>query len=61
MIDTGMGQDAEMAFLVAGGITSAWAAIPVFALVRLPVFAIYLVLAACGATLAGWGYGLIVG
>ena len=31
------------AFLVAGGIISAWAAVPVFALVRLPVFALYVI------------------
>ena len=61
LIETGMREDAAMAFLVAGGITSAWAAIPIFALVRLPVFAVYLVLAVISAMLAGWGYGLYTG
>jgi uncharacterized membrane protein YraQ (UPF0718 family) len=60
LIDSGMAQDAAMAFLVAGGIISAWAAIPVFALVRLPVFALYVVLAIVSAMLAGWGFGLFV-
>ncbi len=57
LIDAGMGQGAAMAFLIAGGIISAWAAIPVFALVRLPVFALYIVLAVISAMLAGWGFG----
>lgn len=57
LLDAGMRPDAAMAFLVAGGITSAWAAIPVFALVRLPVFLAYLVLAVLGAMLAGWVAG----
>ena len=43
LMDAGMSNAAAMAFLIAGGITSAWAAIPVYALVRLPVFALYLV------------------
>ena len=60
LIDSGMRPDAAMAFIVAGGITSAWAAIPVFALVRLPVFAIYLALAVSGSMLAGWGFGFFL-
>ena len=60
LIDLGMRPDAAMAFLVAGGITSAWAAIPVFALVRVPVFALYLALAFSGSILAGWAFGLVV-
>jgi uncharacterized protein involved in cysteine biosynthesis len=52
-----MRPDAAMTFLVAGGITSAWAAIPVFALVRLPVFAAYLALAVISSMLAGWASG----
>ncbi len=59
LIESGMRQDAAMAFLVAGGITSAWAAIPVFALVRLPVFFVYLGLALLGSVAAGWGYGFL--
>ena len=60
LMDSGMRPDAAMAFLIAGGITSAWAAIPVFALVRLPVFAAYLALAVISSMLAGWASGLIL-
>lgn len=48
-----------MALLVAGGITSAWAAIPVYSLVRLPVFLFYLGLALSAPPVAGWGYALL--
>ncbi|TQV83838.1 permease [Denitrobaculum tricleocarpae] len=58
LIDSGMGQGPAMAFLIAGGITSAWAAIPVFALVRLPVFLFYVVMAVLSAILCGWLFGL---
>jgi uncharacterized protein len=47
-----------MAFLVAGGITSIPAAIAVFALVKRPVFILYIALAMTGGTLAGIGYQL---
>ena len=60
LIDAGMRPDAAMAFLIAGGIVSAWAAIPVFALVRLPVFTLYVVLAVVSAMLAGWASGLVL-
>ena len=60
-MEKGMAPGAAMAFLVSGGIVSAYAAIPVYALVRLPVFLIYLLLAVFGAMLAGWGYGLYAG
>lgn len=59
LIDSGMGQGAAMAFLVAGGITSTWAAIPVFALVKLPAFILYLLLAFLGALASGWVFGLV--
>jgi len=52
----GMAHGAGMAFLIAGGVTSIPAAIAVFALVRLPVFALYLALALVGSTLAGMLY-----
>lgn len=57
LIDSGMGQGAAMAFLIAGGITSTWAAIPVYALVRLPTFILYLLLAFWSALLSGWVFG----
>lgn len=60
LIDSGMGQGPAMAFLIAGGITSAWAAIPVFALVRLPVFFFYLIMAVLSAILCGWLFGFAV-
>ncbi len=60
LMDRGMADGAAMAFLIAGGIISAWAAIPVFALFRLPVFLAYVVLAVMGSMLAGWAYALAV-
>ncbi len=60
LIDAGMGSGAALAFLVAGGIVSAWAVIPVCALVRLPVFALYILLAVLGSALAGWSFGLFL-
>jgi len=60
LMDRGMTDGAAMAFLIAGGIISAWAAIPVFALFRLPVFLAYVVMAVTGSMLAGWAYALAV-
>ncbi len=60
LIDGGMGAGAAMSFLIAGGIISAWAALPVLALVRTPVFVLYVVLAVISAMLAGWGFELFV-
>jgi uncharacterized membrane protein YraQ (UPF0718 family) len=60
LIDLGMAEGAAMAFLIAGGIISAWTAIPVFALVRLPVFLAYIVMAVVGSVLAGWVYAVAV-
>ncbi len=53
LVETGMDPGAAMAFLIAGGVSSFPAAIAVFALVRWPVFAAYLVLALGGAVLSG--------
>ena len=60
LMDRGMADGAAMAFLIAGGITSAWTAIPAFALFRLPVFAAYILLAVLGSILSGWAYALAV-
>lgn len=60
LMDRGMADGAAMAFLIAGGITSAWTAIPVFALFRLPVFLAYIVMAVLGSILSGWAYALAV-
>jgi len=56
LFEQGMAQGAGMAFLVAGGVTSVPAAIAVFALVRLPVFALYLALALSGSVAIGLIY-----
>jgi len=56
LFEQGMAHGAGMAFLIAGGVTSIPAAIAVFALVRLPIFALYLAIALIGSTLAGMLY-----
>ncbi len=53
LMTQGMAGGAGMAFLVAGGVTSLPAAIAVFALVRRPVFALYIALSLSGAFLTG--------
>ncbi|MFN4354567.1 permease [Parvibaculum sp.] len=55
-IDQGMAPGAGMAFLLAGGVTSLPAAMAVFALVRLPVFALYLSVSLAGSFLLGLGF-----
>ncbi len=59
LIEQGMAPGAGMAFLVAGGVTSLPAAIAVFALARLPLFATYVALALTGSLAAGLIYGLV--
>lgn len=59
LVEQGMDPGAAMAFLIAGGVSSVPAAIAVFALVRLPVFAAYLVLALIGAVASGLLFSLI--
>ena len=56
LIEQGMAPGAGLAFLVAGGVTSLPAAIAVLALVRRPVFALYIALALAGSLLAGLAY-----
>ena len=53
LIDQGMAPGAGLAFLVAGGVTSIPAAVAVWALVRIKVFALYLLLALTGAATSG--------
>lgn len=60
LLDMGVSPGAGMAFLVSGGITSIPAAIAVFALVKRPVFILYIALALTGGTLAGVGYQFLV-
>jgi uncharacterized membrane protein YraQ (UPF0718 family) len=56
LIDLGMSPGAAMAFLVSGGITSLYASVAVFALVRLPVFTWYLCLAMGLSAIAGYAF-----
>jgi len=58
LIEIGMTPGAAMAFATAGAVSSIPAAIAVFALVKKPVFALYLILGLLGATASGWIYQL---
>lgn len=60
LVGMGLPPGAAMAFMVGGGVTSIPAAMAVFALVRLPVFAWYLGLAVVGSLFAGYAYQLAV-
>lgn len=53
LIAQGMQSGAAMAFLVAGGVSSIPAAIAVFALVKKPVFVLYLAYALVGSFVIG--------
>jgi uncharacterized membrane protein YraQ (UPF0718 family) len=59
LLTQGLQPGAGMAFLVAGGVTSIPAAMAVWALVRPPVFALYLALSLVGAFLAGLAFALV--
>jgi hypothetical protein len=56
LIGGGMAPGAGMAFLIAGGVTSIPAAIAVFALARLPVFALYITFSLAGAVVTGLAF-----
>ncbi len=56
LLEMGMSPGAAMAFITAGAVSSIPAAIAVFALVKKPVFALYLVLGLTGSTLTAWVY-----
>jgi uncharacterized membrane protein YraQ (UPF0718 family) len=56
LMDLGMTPGAAMAFLVAGGITSLYASVAVFALVRIPVFVCYLALAVIVSAIGGYAF-----
>jgi hypothetical protein len=60
LVNAGMDPGAAMAFLIAGGVSSIPAAIAVFALVRLPVFFAYIVIAFVGAVLAGVLFSMVI-
>ena len=53
LLELGMMPGAAMSFLVAGSVTSIPAAMAVFALVRLPVFGLYILLGIIGAAVSG--------
>ncbi len=56
LLDMGMTPGAAMAFITAGAVSSIPAAIAVFALVKKPVFALYLSLGLTGSILTAWLY-----
>jgi uncharacterized membrane protein YraQ (UPF0718 family) len=58
LLDMGMTSGAAMAFVTAGAVSSVPAAIAVFALVKKPVFALYLLLGLTGSMLTAWIYQL---
>jgi uncharacterized membrane protein YraQ (UPF0718 family) len=58
LLEIGMTPGAAMAFITAGAVSSIPAAIAVWALVKKPVFALYLALGLTGAMIAGWTYQL---
>ncbi|MEL6946906.1 MAG: permease [Pseudomonadota bacterium] len=61
LVEQGMAPGAGLAFLVAGGVTSLPAAIAVFALVKRPVFALYIAFALSGSLASGLLYQAWVG
>ncbi len=58
LLEIGMTPGAAMAFITAGAVSSIPAAIAVWALVKKPVFVLYLALGLTGAMIAGWVYQL---
>ena len=58
LMEIGMTPGAAMAFVTAGAVSSIPAAIAVWALVKKPVFALYLLLGVTGAILTAWIYQL---
>ena len=58
LIEIGMTPGAAMAFITAGAVSSIPAAIAVWALVKKPVFLLYLALGMTGAMISGWVYQL---
>lgn len=61
LMEMGMVPGAAMAFVTAGAVSSIPAAMAVFALVRKPVFALYIILGLIGSMLAGFFYQVSVG
>lgn len=61
LIDIGMTPGAAMAFITAGAVSSIPAAIAVWALVKKPVFLLYITLGMIGAMTSAWVYQLFGG
>ncbi len=61
LLEMGMTPGAAMAFITAGAVSSIPAAIAVFALVKKPVFALYLSLGLVGAMLSAWAFQWLSG
>lgn len=59
LLDLGADPAAAMGFLIAGGITSAFSAAAVLALVRWPVFLLFTVFAIAGSVAAAYGYAAL--
>ncbi len=59
MLEQGMSPGASMAFVLAGSVTCVPAAVAVWALVKTPVFALYLTYAVVGSIIAGVLWGLV--
>jgi uncharacterized membrane protein YraQ (UPF0718 family) len=55
----GMSPGAGLAFMTAGAVSSIPAALAVYALVRRPVFALYIALGFVGSVMAGVGYAVL--
>ena len=58
LLEIGMTPGAAMAFITAGAVSSIPAAIAVFALVKKPVFALYILLGLIGSIFTAWLYQL---
>ena len=60
LLQMGMSSGAGLAFMTAGAVSSIPAALAVYALVRRPVFVLYILLGFTGSVIAGLAYTLIV-
>jgi len=56
LMDNGMAPGAAMAFLISGGVVSIWGAMAIAPVLKIKPFLLYLILAAAGSLLAGYGY-----
>ena len=61
LMEMGMTSGAAMAFITSGAVSSIPAALAVYALVRKPIFVMYIILGLTGSMLAGYIYQMSVG